>query len=182
MRVPNSYRKIVGLILHLIKLKVIIEIDIKHVYIHAGNRMWSVFAMLVRFIGTVDGEFLRYRHSSSDLKAVTDSTFLGRGILEISNMCIIRRYSIYSIIIVKSIVEIFLSSTNIGSEKIHDTTQREDANIKSFDWILQREVNIKYEFSSLKSAESTISKFIVFNNDERLPHVIDNRTQKEVLE
>ena len=80
------------------------------------------------------------------------------------------------------IVEIFFPSCHIAHERIHPATPKEDAHIESFNSILEKEAMRKFEFSSFKDAESTISGFIEFYNSERLHSAIDYRTPREVYE
>jgi putative transposase len=65
-------------------------------------------------------------------------------------------------------LENFLSMMNISHERIHPTTPKEDALIESFKPILEREVIRRFEFESFGEAQSTIDRFVVFYNDERL--------------
>ena len=67
-------------------------------------------------------------------------------------------------------------------ERIHPATPKEDAHIKSFNSILEKEVIRRFEFSSFKDADNTISRFISFYNNERLHSAIDYRTPREVYE
>jgi putative transposase len=83
---------------------------------------------------------------------------------------------------VSTIVELFLSSSNIAHERIHPATPKEDAHIESINSIFEKEVIRKFEFSSFEDAESTISGFISFYNSERLHSAIDYRKQREVYE
>ena len=70
----------------------------------------------------------------------------------------------------------------IGHERIHPATPKEDAHIESFNSILEKEVIRRFEFSSFEDAESTISRFIEFYNNERLHSAIDYKAPREVYE
>ena len=54
--------------------------------------------------------------------------------------------------------------------------------MESFISILEKEVIRRFEFSSFRDAESTITRFIPFYNDERLHSAIDYRTPGDVYE
>ena len=54
--------------------------------------------------------------------------------------------------------------------------------IESFNSILEKEVIRRFEFSSFEDAESTISRFIEFYNNERLHSAIDYKAPREVYE
>ena len=69
-------------------------------------------------------------------------------------------------------VENFLSTMNIPHERIHPSTPKEDAHIESFNSILEREVIRRFEFESFEEAQSTIDRFVVFYNNERLHSAI----------
>ena len=63
-----------------------------------------------------------------------------------------------------------------------NATPKEEARIKSFNSILDKEVIRKFEFSSFEDAENTISRFIAFYNNERLHSAIDYRIPRELNE
>ena len=79
-------------------------------------------------------------------------------------------------------VELFLSSSNIDHERIYPATPKEDANIESFNSILEKKVIRRFEFSSFGDAENTISRFIEFYNNERMHSAIDYKAPREVYE
>ena len=54
--------------------------------------------------------------------------------------------------------------------------------MKSFNYILEKEVIRRFEFSSFENAENTISRFIEFYKDERLHSAIDYKATREVYE
>ena len=76
-------------------------------------------------------------------------------------------------------VENFLSMMNIPYERIHPATPKEDAHIESFNSILEREVIRRFEFESFEEAQSTIDRFVVFYNNERLHSAIGYITSGE---
>jgi putative transposase len=57
---------------------------------------------------------------------------------------------------------------NIPHERIYPATPKEDAHIESFNSILEREIIRRFEFESFEDAESTISRYVDFYNNERL--------------
>ena len=77
---------------------------------------------------------------------------------------------------------LFLSSSHIENERIHPATPKEDAHIESFNSILEKEVVRRFEFSSVKDADDTISRFIEFYNNERLPSAIGYKAPRKVYE
>ena len=120
-----------------------------------------------------------YHCSSQKVKTAIDFAFLDRGIMQIKN---VRIRSDNFTRNVSRIVELFLSSSNIAHERIHPATPKEDAQIESFNSILEKEVIRRFEFSSFEDADNTISRFIEFYNSERLHSAIDYRTPMEVYE
>ena len=120
-----------------------------------------------------------YHCSSQKVKTAIDFAFLDRGIMQIKN---VRIRSDNFTRHVSRIVELFLSSSNIAHERIHPATPKEDAQIESFNSILEKEVIRRFEFSSFEDADNTISRFIEFYNSERLHSAIDYRTPMEVYE
>lgn len=70
-------------------------------------------------------------------------------------------------------VENFLSTMNIPHERIHPATPKEDAHIKSFNLILEREVIRRFEFENFEEAKSTKDRFVDFYNNERLYSAIE---------
>jgi len=70
---------------------------------------------------------------------------------------------------------------NISHERIHPATPK-DAHIESFNWILEREVIGRFEFESFEEAESTISRYVDFYNNERLHNTIGYITPREMNE
>ena len=76
----------------------------------------------------------------------------------------------------------FLSMMNIPHERIHPATPKEDADIESFNSILEREVIRRFEFESFEEVESTISRCVDFHNNERLHSGIGYIKQKEMNE
>ena len=108
-----------------------------------------------------------------------DFTFLDRGIERISH---VRIRSDNGTQFVSRTVELFLSSSSIDHERIHPATPKEDAHIESFNSILEKEVIRRFEFSSFKNTENTISRFIEFYNDEKLHSAIDYKASMEIYE
>ena len=96
------------------------------------------------------------------VKVTIDFEFMDRGIMQIKNVRIrddnVTHY-------VSRIVESFLSSSNLAHEKIHPASLKEDAYIRAFNSILEKEVIRRFELSSFMDAEKTISIFISFYNN-----------------
>ena len=155
------------------------EMDIKYIYIQGENRTTYFFAMIDCFTREVVGKYLGYHCTSDDVKKAMDFAFLDRGIERISH---VRIRSDNGTQFVSRTVELFLSSSSIDHERIHPATPKEDAHIESFNSILEKEVIRRFEFSSFENAESTISRFIEFYNNERLHSAIDYKAPREVYE
>ena len=153
--------------------------DIKYVYIHGESRTAYLFAIIDCYTREVVGKYMGYHCSSQNVKMAIDFAFLDRGIMQINK---VRIRSDNGTQFVSRIVELFLSSCNIAHERIHPATPKEDAHIESFNSILEKEVIRRFEFSSFEDAESTISRFIEFYNNERLHSAIDYKAPREVYE
>ena len=155
------------------------EMGIKYMYIHGENRTAYLFAIIDCYTREVVGKYMEYHCNSQDVKMEIDFVFLDRGIMQLEN---VRIRNDNSTQFVSTIVELFLSSSNIAHERTHPATLKEDAHIESINSIFEKEVIRKFEFSSFEDAESTISGFISFYNSERLHSAIDYRKQREVYE
>jgi putative transposase len=70
-------------------------------------------------------------------------------------------------------VELFLSSSKIDHERIHPATPKEDVHIESFNFILVKDVIMRFEFSTFEYVENTILRFIELYKNERLHSAID---------
>lgn len=104
--------------------------------------------------------------TGSDVNTAIAKAFDERGITEIAAM---KLRSGNGTQIVCSSVEWLLDFMHIGHERIYPQTPKEDAHIESFNSIFEKEVIRKFEFCGFRDAEQTISRFISFYNNERLP-------------
>ena len=77
-------------------------------------------------------------------------------------------------------VERLLDLMRIEHERIHPRTPKEDAHIESFNFILEREVIRRFEFSSFEDARSTVKRFVDFYTTDLLHSAIGYMTPRDV--
>ena len=81
--------------------------------------------------------------------------------------------------LVYNTVEEFLAIMKISLECIHFRTPKEDAHIKSFNSIPEREVIRRFKFESFGDAEETINRLVEFYNNDRIHSAIGYRAPGE---
>ena len=180
---PYNRRSPVG---RVVELKVVVstpnrvwEVDIKYVWIAGEERNAYLLAFIDCFTRESVGHYLGLHCNGDDVRETMLHAFHDRGIGNIGN---VRIRNDNGTQLVCRTVENFLSMMNIGHERIHPHTPKEDAHIESFNSILEREVIRRFEFESLGDAEATINRFVEFYNTRRLHSAIGYRTPGEVYE
>ena len=153
------------------------EFDIKYVWIHGETRNAYLLAMIYCYSREVVGHYFGYHCKGDDVKETMTIAFDQRGLENISG---IRMRSDNGTQFIYNTVENFLSMMNIPHERIHPATPKEDAHIESFNSILEREVIRRFEFESFEEAQSTIDRFVVFYNNDRLHTAIECITPKKM--
>ncbi len=71
---------------------------------------------------------------------------------------------------------------NIGHERLHPRTLKEDANIESFNSMLERGAIRRFEFESFRDAEAIIGGSVEFYNKRRLHSSIGYTIPEEAYE
>ena len=123
--------------------------------------------------------YFGFHCNGGDVRETMFHAFHDRGIGEIGSMRIRNDNGTQ---LVCNTVEEFLAMMNIGHERIHPQTPKEDAHIESFNSILEREVIRRFEFDSFGDAEATINRFVAFYNSERIHSAIGYVTPKEMYQ
>lgn len=121
--------------------------------------------------------FIRYHCTSGDVSAAIARTLDERGIVEIAA---VKPRSNNDIQFVCSRVERLLDLKHIVHELVHPLIPKEDADVDSFNSILEREVIWRFEFSSFEDARSTVERFIDFYNADRSQNAIGYTTPRKV--
>ena len=152
------------------------EIDIKYVWIAGEERNAYFLGFIDCFTREAVEHYLGLHCNGGDVKETMIQAFHRRGIGEIGT---VRIRNDNGTQLVCNTVEEFLKMMNIGHERIHTRTPKEDAHIESFNSILEREVIRRFEFESFGDAEATIGRFVEFYNKRRLHSAIGYTTPEE---
>ena len=155
------------------------EVDIKYVWIAGEERNAYFLGFIDCFTREAVKHYLGLHCNGGDVRETMFHAFHDRGIGEICNMRIRNDNGTQ---LVCNTVEEFLAMMNIGHERIHPQTPKEDAHIESFNSILEREVIRRFEFESFGDAEATINRFVAFYNSERIHSAIGYKTPREMYQ
>ncbi len=172
----NPVRRVVESMVRTTAPNQVWEADIKYIWLAGEERNAYFLGFIDCFTREAVKHYLGLHCNGGDVRETMMHAFHGRGIGEIGSVLI--RNDNGTQLICRA-VETFLTMMNIGHERIHTRTPKEDAHIESFNSILEREVIRRFEFESFGDAEATISRFVEFYNNRRLHSAIGYITPAE---